>query len=73
MSKILDYISANDRAEFDAIIARATEAKKNAPKPEKGKRAPMSETQKAVMAEKREIKEANKWAEKLAAAKAARK
>ena len=65
MASLIDYILPEDQEEYNAIIARAAEAKANAPK-EKKVRGPMSEEQKIKMDEGRLAK----LQAKLAAARA---
>jgi hypothetical protein len=66
MSKIYEFMTADEKAEVDAIVARAVERKKNAPKAERTPRGPMTQEQKDT----RNTKEYNKLAEKLAAMRA---
>lgn len=53
MASIIDYILDEDKEQYKAIIERATEAKKNTPKPERKPRAPMTIEQKIKMDEGR--------------------
>ena len=66
MSRLYDFMSAEDKETVDEIVARAVEAKKNAPKAERAPRGPMTQEQKDT----RNVKEYNKLAEKLAAMRA---
>lgn len=50
---IIDYMSEEDYARYQELIAKATEAKANAPKPERAPRGPMTKEQKVKMAEGR--------------------
>ena len=52
MAKTLfDYMSEADYNRYNELLAKATEAKANAPKPERKPRAPMTKEQKVKMAE----------------------
>lgn len=62
--QLIDYISDNDYDRYNELLAKATEAKKNAPKAPRG---PMTIEQKRKMAEARLAKAQAKLEELLAA------
>ena len=64
---IIDYILPEDRAEYDAIISRAAEVKKNTPVERKA-RGPMTDEQKEKLVEGK----LNKMKAKLAEMRAKR-
>lgn len=51
MKSIIDYIPEEDYARFNELLAIAEENKKNAPKPERKPRGPLSIEQKIKMKE----------------------
>lgn len=53
MSTIIDFILPEDQESYRNIIARAAEAKANAPKAPRAPRGPMSKEQKLKMGEAR--------------------
>lgn len=53
MKPIFDYMSQEDYDRYNELIAKATEAKANAPKAPRAPRAPMTVEQKKKMAEGR--------------------
>lgn len=63
----IDYMSEQDYQRYNELLAKATEAKANAPKKERAPRAPMTIEQKIKMAEGRKAKAEAKLAELLAA------
>lgn len=64
---LIDYMSEQDYQRYNELLAKATEAKANAPKPERKPRQPMTIEQKIKMAEGRKAKAEAKLAELLAA------
>lgn len=53
---IVEYISEEDYARYNELLDMAAEAKKNAPKPERKPRGPMTNEQKIKLAEGRKAK-----------------
>lgn len=53
MKTLVDFISEEDYPRYQELIAMATEAKANAPKPERKPRGPLTNEQKLANAEKR--------------------
>ena len=64
---IVDYISEEDYPRYQELLAKAEEAKKNAPKKERAPRAPMTAEQKMKAAENRLAKAQEALAKLLAA------
>ena len=62
----IDYMSEQDYERFNQLLAKATEAKANAPKKERAPKGPMTIEQKIKMAESRRAKAEAKVAELLA-------
>lgn len=67
---LIDYMTEQDYARYNELLAKATEAKANAPKKERAPRQPMTIEQKIKMAEGRKAKAEAKLAELLAAQQA---
>ena len=64
---LIDYMSEEDYNRYNELIAKAEEAKANAPKTPRAPRGPMTVEQKIKMAESRKAKAEAKLAELLAA------
>lgn len=56
MANLVDYILEEDYQRYTELVEKATEAKKNAPKPERKPRTPMSNEQKIKLMEGRKAK-----------------
>lgn len=63
---LVDYISDEDYARYQELLAKAEELKANAPKAERKPRGPMTHEQKVKMAEKAKAKAEAKLAALLA-------
>ena len=50
---LFDYMTEEDYNRYNELLAKATEAKANAPKPERKPRGPMTKEQKVKLAEGR--------------------
>lgn len=60
MATLFDYMTEEDYARYNEIIAMAEEAKANAPKPVRAPRGPMTQEQKIKMAKARLAKSQEK-------------
>lgn len=56
MANLVDFILKEDYARYQELVAKATENKKNAPKPERKPREPLTNEQKIKMMEGRKAK-----------------
>lgn len=56
MANLVDFILEEDYARYQELVAKATENKKNAPKPERKPRGPLTNEQKIKMMEGRKAK-----------------
>lgn len=56
MANLVDFILEEDYARYQELVAKATENKKNAPKPERKSRGPLTNEQKIKMMEGRKAK-----------------
>lgn len=56
MANLVDFILEEDYARYQELVAKATENKKNAPKPERKLRGPLTNEQKIKMMEGRKAK-----------------
>lgn len=56
MANLVDFILKEDYARYQELVAKATENKKNAPKPERKARGPLTNEQKIKMMEGRKAK-----------------
>lgn len=56
MANLVDFILEEDYARYQELVAKAMENKKNAPKPERKPRGPLTNEQKIKMMEGRKAK-----------------
>lgn len=56
MANLVDFILEEDYARYQELVAKAAENKKNAPKPERKPRGPLTNEQKIKMMEGRKAK-----------------
>lgn len=56
MANLIDFILEEDYARYQELVAKAMENKKNAPKPERKPRGPLTNEQKIKMMEGRKAK-----------------
>lgn len=56
MANLVDFILEEDYARYQELVAKATENKKNAPKPKRKPRGPLTNEQKIKMMEGRKAK-----------------
>lgn len=56
MANLVDFILEEDYARYQELVAKAIENKKNAPKPERKPRGPLTNEQKIKMMEGRKAK-----------------
>lgn len=56
MANLVDFILEEDYARYQELVAKATENKENAPKPERKPRGPLTNEQKIKMMEGRKAK-----------------
>lgn len=56
MANLVDFILEEDYARYQELVAKATENEKNAPKPERKPRGPLTNEQKIKMMEGRKAK-----------------
>lgn len=56
MANLVDFILEEDYARYQELVAKAMENKKNAPKPERKPRGPLTNEQKIKMIEGRKAK-----------------
>lgn len=70
MTTLIDYICEEDYARYNELLAKAQEAKKNAPKAPRAPKGPMTIEQKTKMASNR-LAKAKDALEKLLASKTA--